>query len=199
MNKQSQIIQMAKILEDLQSDLVSDEINKEFNEVLLVTNKVIERKKQIQHNAKNQLRHLKKKCEDFEKRASEAQDVIKRKYNRQLKHLKENKKMEEGKLHSESDVLEEITNRMDSIKLDQKVLAEKEVKLKHKQNVDIERDRTTFKLLSNTLKIKWDYSCTNNKVQGFVSGISPVPFSVKKQDDRCDTVNYLWDLIELSD
>lgn len=199
MNKQNQIKQISEILEELQSDLSNDDINKEFNKLILTTERVVEKKKQVQQNAQNQLQLLKEKCEDFEKRAFESQDSVKRKYNKQLKNLKEKKKYEESKLNSESDVLEEITNKMHSIKLDQKVLADKEVKLKHKQNVDIERDRTTFKLLSNTLKIKWDYSCTSEKVQGFVSGKSPVPFSANKQDDRFETVNYLWDLIELTD
>ena len=199
MNKNSQIIEISEILEELQNDLSNDEINKEFNKVILTTERVVEKKNQVQQNAQNQLQLLKEKCEDIEKRAFEFQDSIKQKYNKQLKNLKEKKRIEEGKLDNESYVLEEITNKMSSIKLDQKVLAEKEVKLKHKQNIDIERDRTTFKLLSNTLKIKWDYTCTNEKVQGFVSGKSPVPFSAKKQDDRLETVNYLWDLIELSD
>ena len=199
MNKQSQIIKISEILEELQNDLSNDEINKEFNKVISTTERLVEKKNQVQQNAQNQLQLLKEKCEDIEERAFESQDSIKRKYNKQLKNLKEKKRIEEGKLNNESYVLEEITNKMSSIKLDQKVLAEKEVKLKHKQNVDIERDRTTFKLLSNTLKIKWDYTCTNEKVQGFVSGKSPVPFSANKQDDRFETVNYLWDLIELSD
>lgn len=199
MEKKSRMVHLSEFLDELQIDLNNDEIDEEFNNVLLTTSQIIEKKTQIQHDARKLLHDLKEKCEHFEHKAAEAQNMLKRKYARQLKNLKEQKRKEEGNLHTESDVLEEITNKMDSIKLDQKNLVEKEIKLKHKQNVDIERDRTTFKLLSNTLKIKWDYSYTKDKIQGFVSGKSPVPFVLREQDDRFETVNHLWELIELSD
>jgi len=188
------------LFKDLENELVNHKIENEFQASKDLVQNLIQKKFELRKNVEEDcFQKLTKECQYFEDLATTTDKEICKKYDKQLYSLREARQREQKKLHSESNILEEITNKMNFLVLNQKDLGEKEVDLKQKQNVDIERDRATFKLLSNTLKIKWDYTCPKERVQGFVSGKHPVPFFVdKKEHDTYYTANYLWDLIELS-
>lgn len=187
------------IFDQLQNDSSNEDINKAFHESFVLVDQLLRKQGNLERISEEHMNKLKQGCSQSSEFAKEATAKINKRYNDQMKTLRENQKTEEQKLSKETNVLEEITNKMHNVALDEESLSKKEVELKNKKAIDIEREKAKFKLLTNTLKIKWDYTCQKDKVKGYVSGKSPTPFSVNQKEHSCYyTANYLWDLIELT-
>ena len=116
-----------------------------------------------------------------------------------IKYLREEKFRKQNTIHKAKLVLEEVSTHKKIVEENQNAIKEKEnIYVLKEQNAV--RDHATFALFSSTFSLRWDYTSSDEELKGILMGKKNfTPFCLKKKNhNKLNTVNYLWDMIELS-